>query len=190
MTPLITINDISALEEISANVNFNKKVRPAILNAQEYDVRPLVGEQFWVKLSVSAANNVTVYPDLWNEKTYTYQGEEYQHPGLKAVIVQYAYARYIATANNHHTAFGIVAKTDGSLGPNFSTQTSSAEISRLVKMARADAEMCWGRVKSYLERFREQYPLYKCAGAAMTHNGVRINKIGKPKITKVCRRTR
>lgn len=171
MILLITEADIQAIESFSGNTNFEKKVRPYINKAQEFDVRPLLGEEFWIDL----VQNPATYTDLLDSKIYTYNGHTYQHPGLKAVIVEYAYSRYKGEANTHDTPYGLQIKKN-----EYSDAVPDATVSRQQKNAIAAAEVYWSRVEEYLDRFKSSYPLwrFRCGDSQRpTGNGTRIRKI-------------
>lgn len=172
MTLLIQVSDITGLESFSANTEFTKKVRPHIIDAQEFDVRPLLGEALYIDVCA----NVADYTDLLDEKTYLYKGKTYQHPGLKAVIVMYFKARYTQEANFHDTAYGVKFKSN-----DYSTDVPEKAIARRAQREMSGAEAYWVRVRDYLNRFDEDYPLWKnsCAKPALTGNGLRIKKASR-----------
>lgn len=180
MILLITQADIEALESFSTNTNFEKKVRPHINKAQQFDVRPLVGEEFWIAI----VQNPSAFSDLLNEKIYTYNNHTYQHPGLKSVIVEYAYSRYKGEANTEDTPYGVQIKRN-----DYSDPVSETTISRQQKNAVAAAEVYWRRVEEYLDRLKATYPLWRmsCDDAKrQTGNGTRIRKV-TPNNSTTCR---
>ena len=170
MTTLINISDIQAVESISSNLNVNKKLNPHILDAQECDVRPLLGEEFWIDI----VDNLSDYDDLWLEHTYTHAGHTYRHPGLKYVLIMYTYARYKDDAQMHDTAHGVVMKTT-----EFSTPVSDKAIARAGAKARSSAQVYWSRVKQYLDRKYQDYPLWHGTAVKSTGNGLKIKKVSK-----------
>lgn len=167
MTALITLADIQALESISENIDFDTKVRPHIFDAQEFDVRPLVGEELWIDIIENPAN----YTEVLDEFTYTHQGHKYQHPGLKKVIVMYAVSRYKAVLPETDTAYGLVMKNN-----EHSTHVSDKRIARAEAKAKAGAEIYWSRVRDFLCRKSSDFPLWKGAKTKLTGNGLRFKK--------------
>jgi hypothetical protein len=171
MTALIDLNDIESLRSISLNIDFDSKVKPHVLDAQEFDLRPLIGEEFWIEL----ADDVSAFPDLWEGLTYTHQGHTYQHPGLKAVLVMFAYARYKGSVQQTDTAYGLVVKTN-----EHSTPVSDRTLARAEAKAKSGAEIYWTRVRDYLCRKSTTYPLWKGGSSGrLTGNGLRIRKVSK-----------
>lgn len=172
MTLLIQVSDITGLESFSANTEFTKKVRPHIIDAQEFDVRPLLGEELYVDI----CDNVANYTDLLNEKTYIYKNKTYRSPGLKAVIVMYFKSRYTQEANFHDTAYGVKFKSN-----DYSADVPEKAIARRAQREISGAEVYWTRVKAYLDRHLVDYPLWKnsCAKPALTGNGLRFKKVSR-----------
>lgn len=172
MTLLIQLSDISAIESISANTDFNKKIRPHIIKAQDLDVRPLLGEQLWLDV----LGNIGNYVNLLNEHTYTYKDKKYQHPGLKAVIVEYTLSRYKPAINIHDTPFGLVEKENP-----YSTRVSDKTIAREVSRFTSAAETYWLRVKRYLDHHKDTITKWEPCSAhvKLTGNGLRIRKASK-----------
>lgn len=169
MAELIDITDIQAFKPISANIDVAKKVVPYIIEAQEFDLRPILGEELYVDV----ITNPDDYTDLLDPKTYTYQGKTYQHNGLKAVLVYYAYARYKSNSNANDTAFGTVVKTT-----QHSTPVDYKVIKNQVEQAKAGAVAYQNRIIDFLNRNHEEYPLWNYAYTNKANTGFRIRAIG------------
>src|SRR5690554_260257 len=114
MTNLITISDIQAFKPISNNIDVSKKLNTFIREAQEFDLRPILGDEFYLAIvaDFEASPSLVTYSDLFNGVTYTYGSNTYQHDGLKSVLVYYAYSRYLNDVQINQTAFGAVIKTN------------------------------------------------------------------------------
>ncbi len=171
-TLLITTADIAAIESISLNTDFNKKIRPHIVKAQELDVRPLIGETFWLAI---VANPAT-YANLLAPFQYTYNGKLREHPGLKSVIIEYTLARYKSDANIHDTPFGLMQKENP-----YSSPVSDKKIARAEAKMISGAEAYWVRVRAYLNRNKSTYPLWEgCSRAKRTTgSGIEILKVSR-----------
>lgn len=175
MTELITLADIQAFKPVSSNVDQAKKLIPYILEAQEFDLRPILGEELYIDLlsDFVASPSLATYEDLFNGSTYTYAGKTYQHSGVKAVLVYYAYARYKSNSNVTDTAFGSVGKTTP-----YSTPSDEKTIVRQVQQIRAGAVAYQDRVVDFLNRNSTDYPLWKCNNVSKPRTGFKINSIG------------
>ena len=157
MTVLITESDIAAYKAISANINATKKLFPYVIEAQQFDLKELIGDAFYLDLvnDFNGSPSLSVYSDLWNGCEWTYAGITYRHEGLKSVLVYFSYARYAMNANEEETAFGIVNKTD-----QYSSRVSEKTILRKVDSARAGAMAYFTDVKKFLNDNSTDYPLW------------------------------
>lgn len=169
MTPLITITDIRAVKSISLNTNEIAQLTPCILEAQDFDLRPLLGDEFYF----AVADDLESYSDLFNGSTYTYNGNSYAHDGLKGILIYASYARYVANSNVIATATGFVNKTN-----QFSESVSEKTISRLIEQSRSAQQVITNRVLDYLNRNKAIYPLWKRGKEKTYKAGVKIKQIG------------
>jgi len=175
MTKLITIADIKLYKALSSNINA-LKIDSEINEAQEFDLRPLLGDEFFMALldDFNASPSLSTYDDLFNGSTYTYQGNTYQHDGLKAMLCYYAYARYKLNSNSNNTAYGTVEKLTTE-----SKAVSEKTISRQVTQTLNGAKIYENRVMDFLKRNKADYPLFKCENRQPQSNGIRITAIRK-----------
>lgn len=175
MNTLITISDIKEFKELTANVNFAKEVQPHVIEAQEFEIVPLIGMPFFIAIEDDFISSPSLqnYSDLFNGCEYTCNGQTYRHQGLKAVIIYHAYARYLANANQTSTAFGFVQKVSQNSEP-----ISEASIARKVKQARSGAAEFENRLIHYLNAKSSLYPLWKGTNRKKYRNGIKINRIG------------
>ena len=157
-TQLITLANIQAVKSISLNINESKQLTPYILEAQNFDLRELIGDAFFLDLVTDFLANpsLSIYSLLFNGGTYTYGGETYHLDGLKLYLIYSTYARYLSNSNVISTASGLVHKTN-----QYSESVTEKTISRLVSQARSSAVFCENNIKDYLSRFKSNYPLYK-----------------------------
>jgi len=174
MANLITITDIQTLKPLSSNTDITKKVNPFILEAQRMDLRPILGDEFYLALEadVLASPSLVTYTDLWNGSNYTIGTKTYINYGLKAVLIYYSYARYLNRSNTNSTAFGMVKKSNPDSEP-----LSEKTLSRLVAQAISGAKLYENNVKKYLDNNASTYPLYDCVYNNKKSNGFRITGI-------------
>lgn len=172
-TPLITLANIQAVKSISLNVNESKQLTPYILEAQNFDLRELLGDAFYLDLvsDFTASPSLVDYSTLFNGGTYTYGDNTYHLDGIKLFLIYCTYARYLANSNVISTATGLVHKTN-----QYSEKVEEKTISRLVSQARSGATFVENNLKDYLRRFSSNYPLYKQEKEKST--GLKIRNIG------------
>lgn len=145
---LISRDDIIAYRSISANANVSKKLEPFILEAQESDLKNLLGNPLYNDLlnDYLGSPSLSTYEDLFNGSSWTCGGKAYYHRGIKVVLVYFSYARYVMNSPFESTAFGTVVKKD---------QYSEVQDQKAVQKIYDDALMLalsmWADVKDYLD---------------------------------------
>jgi hypothetical protein len=159
---------------MSLNTNEVAQLTPKILEAQDFDLRPILGDEFYFAL-VNDAPSFETYDQLWNGCTYTFGGREYTHEGIKAFLVYATYARYSADSATIATATGFVQK-----GSQYSEHISEKTVSRLVEQARSGSQVYADRFMLFLDRNKQDYPLWlqNCKQNKKFVAGVKIRQIG------------
>lgn len=177
MTALITLADIRTFKAISSSLN-SLKFDSEVKEAQEFDLRPFLGDEFYLDLinDFAASPSLSTYSDLFNGCTYVYSGNTYQHDGIKAMLCYYAYSRYLNNSNTNATAFGTVMKLNDDSEP-----ISEKTLSRLVGQSISGAKVFENRVRDYLTRKSSDYPLWKCSHDNKKTGGLRISAVRKDK---------
>lgn len=169
MSQLINKTDISQYRDISNSVK-DTKINPIIEDAQLLDLLPLLGEKFYFDLVAKVAD----YGDLMNPKSYVYDGKTVQSPGIKRVLVDFAYARYMMHGSQTDTPFGFVNKTSED-----STPVVRGEKKEGYKYHQQIAMQYWGQVELYLSRNYKSYPLWRSECLTERKKGFRLNFITK-----------
>jgi hypothetical protein len=148
MTQLITISDIIGLKTISVNVNADKKLNPFILEAQQFDLKELMGSEFYLEFinDFVGSPSLSLYSDLFNGCEFVYCEKTIRHEGIKSVLAYLSYARYVLNSNVEATAFGTVNKITEE-----SRHVEDKTIKRLYEQAYAGAMSYWKDVVKYLE---------------------------------------
>lgn len=157
-TKLISASDFNPYKTLSINVNAVKKVDPFILEAQEFDLKNLMGDSFYYDLIKDFNNSPSLskYYDLFNGSTYICDGNEIYQSGIKAVLIYLSYSRYVAVSNIEATAFGTVHKKE-----EFSEPVSESTIKRLKDQAYSGALEYWQGVEKFIKSNFNDYPLFK-----------------------------
>ncbi len=155
MDKLITATDIATLYPISGNINEQKAVDPFIIQAQEFDLKPFLGDPFFLAI-YNELPNFTTYSDLWNGSTYQWNGYDYIHAGLKSYLISCAYARYLVKANSTATPFGIVQKETP-----YSSPTDPKILAMNIQQVKSASVGYLSQVEDFLFRNWNDYPLYR-----------------------------
>ena len=172
---LITLEDMQGYKPLSKNTDNSKKLDPFVLEAQEFELRPFLSDEFYEELIVQfkASFPDTKYSDLFNGSKYIVGGKTYTNPGVKPMLVYYAYARYLKRSNTNSTAFGMVGKNN----PD-STPLTEKTLSRMVDDSMSGAKAYENRVRHFLECNSIDYPLYTCATVNNKTGGLRVSPVG------------
>jgi hypothetical protein len=183
MQPLITVQQIADFKQMTTNINEAKLITPYVLEAQELDLRSMLGDEFYIALydDYFSSPSLETYSDLYNGSTYTYQGKTYKHEGIVAVLVNFSYGRYLQNAGVHSTAFGFKRKLNDA-----SESVSESTMARMISQAKSQAVIYQERVKLFLDRNASDYPLWNSCDASNRRKGsVRITSISQR--DKACR---
>lgn len=156
MEPILLISkaDFVPYVELSANLDAVKKLNTHIEHAQEFDLRPLIGDLLYYDLLKNSTDQK--YLDLLNGKEYQVSGVDFSFKGLVPVIVHYATARLIPNLNSMVSATGFVSKLN-----DLSNPVEPKEISRAVTMYESLANGYWQKAKSFLDIHFLTYTLWE-----------------------------
>lgn len=172
-TLLIDIDTIRKYKELSDNTALDAKVRSAIFEAQEFDLRPVIGEQLYLDILANESAGFGIYADLMNGCNYTYSSRQYHHEGLKAVLAYYAYSRIIPALDENATPYGFVQKNN-----EFSVPVSAAKIAAKVSQAVSGAQALQARCIEYLIRNSTTFPLWYGNSSKAKSGNFRIHAVG------------
>jgi hypothetical protein len=151
---LITFNDFEPYRELTGNLDVTERLTPYINQAQIFDIKELMGNQFYTDLVNNYAD--ANYQALLNGGEYTYNNLTYSFTGLKAVIVMFAYARFLANQNINVTRFGVVFKNNSDVSDRVDTKTLQAAISN----AKEQGKAYWNECTEFLCNKSTDYPLW------------------------------
>lgn len=157
-TLLISRDDIVEYRSISANLNTTKKLSPYILEAQEVDIKNLLGNALYNSLiqDYEASPSLATYSDLFNGSSWECESKTYYHRGIKVVLIYFAYARYLINSPFESTAFGTVVKKD-----QYSEVQDQKSIQRNYEDTINLALSFWQDVKKYLDQ--SSIDLWNCS---------------------------
>jgi hypothetical protein len=105
---LITSTELKALRDIGNKIDTDK-ADEAIQLAQETDLYNLLGD-FYFDVVANAAG-VGNWALLMDGSTFTVDGEDFIHRGIKALLADLAYARYSKKINANFSPFGMTVKS-------------------------------------------------------------------------------
>lgn len=151
---LINKNDFKDYKQISKGKDV-ELIEQYIQEAQDLDLKEIVCREFYYDLLKNF--QLPAYQKLIHGETYTdAEGNEIEYKGIKAVLVYYAYARYVLRGHVTDTPFGMVQKTN-----EFSQPVSSAEKREVRDRSRIDAMSYWQECKIYLDQHIQLFAKWK-----------------------------
>jgi len=171
---LISLEQIQLFKSLTTNLNTVKQLDPYILEAEEFDLRPFLGDDLYLDLvaDFEASPSLETYLDLYNGTEYTYNGRTYRHEGIVPVLAYFTFARYAAMSGTHSTKHGFVTKQT-----DFSEPASEKTIARMIGQSKSAALVYQDRVRRYLNHHASTYPLWY--GSSKRRKGqIRISAIG------------
>lgn len=151
MANLITATEFATFRNISKKLD-EEKIDEAISLAQQSDLIEILGEFYF---DVVKNATVTEWLPLMNGSTFTYCEEEFVHAGIKKLLADYTYARFMYMINVNLTPFGAQKKfTDDSDGIDRNT------IKDLSKQAQVDAGIKFKFIEKYILSEPELFSRY------------------------------
>lgn len=160
MILLITKAVVAA--KLQTAIGYNDTEFNTFINeAQEFDLKPLVQENFYFDLLAKRAE--AKWKKLIDGGTYEFEGREFNFQGLATVLSYFTYARFVMNSNAVSSSHGFVIKTT----PN-SIPLPLEERRNFYYKRREEANSMLADVKKFIERNISDYPSWNdqasCAG--------------------------
>jgi len=141
MINLITVEEFAEYRNISKKLD-EDKINEAISLAQQSDLIKILGDFYF---DVVKNAEVTAWLPLMNGSDFEYCGEDFQHAGIKKLLADYTYSRFVYMVNINATPFGFQTKfTEDSNG------IDRLVIKDLSKQAQIDAGFKFKYIQKYL----------------------------------------
>jgi len=167
---LITLQDIQALRP-TAELD-GVRWEPFCRESQDLDLRPILGDSlffdFMTKFYVSGDASYTIYQNLLNGLSYTYNGQVIYYDGLKPFVVYNTLARFVQNNPVNITRFGVVTKV-----VNQSQTVDPQVLRQVVNELKSNAKSYENQIRQYLDNNVTTYTMYKGADVAR-NNSFRI----------------
>jgi hypothetical protein len=153
-----------------------ERLRSSIREAQQFDLRPVLGDAMYYDL----IKNYDVNESPINKYNKLVEGEEYTNSeshtiifsGLRMALKYWAYARFIAKQQVNATASSVVVKTNP-----WSVPVAPEVIEAETASARSGAISYWEEAKKYLDEKFTDFPLW-VGQRSVPRSGVRITAVG------------
>jgi len=141
MNLLITALEFASFRNISAKLD-TAKIEEAISLAQQSDLLKILGDFYFDVLKNATEES---FKDLLDGSEFTVAGLDYKHAGIKRLLADFTFARYIQTINVNLTPFGAVSKLSQD-----SEGTDRNTIKDLSKQAQIDAGIKFEFIDKYI----------------------------------------
>jgi hypothetical protein len=175
---LINKNDFSDFKTISKGVDV-ERIETFIQEAQDFDLKEIICRPFFFDILKNFQE--VDYQKLIHGETYIDKdGNEIEYKGIKAVLVYFAYARYVFKGSVTDTGFGVVQKKN-----EYSDPISEKEKKDIRTSSRQDAMIYWKECEIYLNEKIELFPKWKECIDGCGCDGVKINGRRKLKIDSI-----
>jgi hypothetical protein len=169
MENLITNIEFADYRSVSKKIN-EGKTNEAISLAQSTDLNNILGDFYF---DVYKNRNEESYADLMSGSQFTYQGEEFFHFGIKKLLADYAYARYVHEINSNLTPFGFQEKMT-----NDSKSVDRNTINDKSKQAQIDAGVKFRIIEKFIMSKPDLFSRFaKNKKSSTGFNGIRISKL-------------
>ncbi|OCK42529.1 hypothetical protein BA195_10155 [Tenacibaculum soleae] len=164
MNNIITAKEFAEYRNISKKID-EGKINECIKLAQSVDLFDVLNDFYFDLLQ---GVNEPEYNELMSGGTFTSEGKNYYQEGLKSLLADYTYSRYIYVINTNHTSFGYQQKYTEDSQPvdrNF--------IKDVVKQTQIDASIKFKMIDKYLQTNKAIFPRYS------NNNNPDINTFGQ-----------
>lgn len=163
MSNLITHIEFAALKPVVDKYSTDK-VEESITQAHS-DLSEVLGGAFY--FDVINNKDDAEYQELLNGGTYVFNSNTYKHAGLKSLVADYTYSRYLYVANINHTPFGMTQKNGQD-----SEAVNRNILKDMIKQNNKDASMKWLLIENYLQENKETFTVW---ANQQTNDGYNVN---------------
>lgn len=148
---ILTVQEFATYRDVGRKPDADKIAECISLaeNSDLYDV--LDTFLFTVKANLENES----YKDLLNGSTFTFNGVRYQHEGIKSLLADYVYSRFVYVVNTNFTPFGAVKKHNDN-----STPVERNMLKDIKSQTLKDADIKFTLIDKYLRSNKELFADY------------------------------
>lgn len=162
MTLLITKTIVS--QKLQTAIGYDSLDFNTYINeAQEFDFKPIVSEDFYFDLL--SKKDVAVWKKIIDGGEYTHNERVYSFQGIATVLSYFAYARFVMSSNAVSTTHGFVIKKIQNSEP-----LSLEERRNFYYKKQQEANLMFEDVKKFIERNINDYPSWNKSSCESPHN--------------------
>jgi len=105
---ILTVEELKTYRDLGGKVDIDKATE-AIREAQQVELYDAFG---YFSFDIIKNKDEANYADLMNGSEFTISNDLFIHEGIKSLLADYAFARYLAKLKMNLTPFGITIKTN------------------------------------------------------------------------------
>lgn len=151
--PIVVKADFANYVHLPTNFRYDETMKPRVLQAQQHDLRKLVGKEFYAEIAQVLDNSGTVPGGL---TTLTQTAYDNIVPYIKPVVIHFAYARFINQQDEHNTNYGTVVKKNPHSEPISEKRRTTRTVAE-----RSKAVDYWQDMLEYMEDNTGDYPTWR-----------------------------
>jgi hypothetical protein len=151
--PILTTTELKSLRDIGSKID-TSKAEEAIKLAETVDLYNALGN-FYFDVVENKDSVVTAWTELFAGSTFTINGNNFIHEGVKALIADYAYARYAQMINSNFTPFGMTVKSTPDSEP-----VSDERLKQITLNAKRDADAKLRFIDLFLNENKSTFSRY------------------------------
>lgn len=155
MSTILTIAQFQTFRDIGKRVDTDKltEVLQLTEDGEMYDI---FGELIFDMIKHAGGTDLgQEFTDLLDGSTYTVGSDEFTQPGVRAMMSDLAYARYMGVINENVTPFGITVKQDENSAP-----VDASKRRELGSQSRKDADSKFVKIKHFMCENTEAFKRY------------------------------
>ncbi|KQC33405.1 hypothetical protein AAU57_08820 [Nonlabens sp. YIK11] len=148
---LITADEFASYRDIAKKPD-KKKIDECITQAQTVDLYDVLNEFYFDLIENKDEES---YQDLLNGSTFISNGRNYYHSGIKSLLADLTYGRYMYSVNVNMTPFGATQKLSQDSSP-----VDRNLLKDMAKQTQIDAAIKFQMIDKYLKENKILFPRY------------------------------
>jgi|GEM_PF-3212570 len=152
MNLILTPEQFATYRDVGSKLD-KDKINECIKLSQNIDLYDVLGDFLF---EVIENSEETDFNDLMSGSTFTIDNQDYHQEGIRSVLSDLVYSRYVYLVNTNFTPFGATQK--------FGQDSSPVDrnlLKDISKQAQIDASIKFQMVDKFLKSNRTQFPRYK-----------------------------
>lgn len=166
MSNILSVQEFKDFRDISYKVDESKITKS--IKGGLIDLREVLGDAFY--FDVIKNQNSPSYTELLDGIEFDVNGNAYIQEGLKSLLADYAYARYLYELNVNHSPFGLVQKNSENSEP-----IDRNMIKDLVKQTNIDASKKFELIRTYIDANKDTFKVWDKQKEGDTESGTGFN---------------